>query len=389
MTAGNRPPTGFIRRLAGDAAAKRQFLVRMIAESERQRLVAQENAVVDYSTLVPFREACERTLTAFFLPIFDIARVAILHGCEPEALASSFVGYDVRRHDLGWEIRPTTASRGGFPFWTRTLTTPLNCGILVGCSYEHARGVVEGVLTQGNNPWVWSSAPAEFPDVYRFAKQASRRTGSLWLDYSVNMMRISIMGRPDHVAQLCEAALERGNIIPPYAGLHWDESAPPPAPPPPPPRRYRYSSGRTPTPQVFERFPNWMAALDAEGPGCDETTIRPDDEQRFIGPYTVYTAATATLADGRAVPALLGQPDATFLHRGEVDLVVVHDGSRPWRVTTDGEAWAASDSGRTKRHRDPAFPIRLESRLPREATDGPRIGMTLHADGSMESEDVR
>jgi hypothetical protein len=362
----------------------------MIPERERQMLLAQENAIVDRTTasLVPFREAWERTLSAFFLPVFNLAKVAILHGCEPEDLTSSFAGYGVGRHELGWEIRATAGSQSAFPFWTQTLTTPLAWGILVGCSYEQARGVVERILTQGNNPWVWSNAPGEFPDVYRFAKRASRRDGSLWLDYSVSMMRISIVGRPEHIAQLCEAAIERGHIIPPYGGLHWDESAPPPAPPPPPPKRYRYSSGQTPTPQVFARFPNWMPALDAEGPGCDETTIRPDDEQRFIGPYTVYTAATATLADGRIVPALLGQPDATFLHRGEVDLVVIYDGSRPWRVTTDGEAWAASDSARTKRHGDSAFPIRIESRLPRGASDGPRIGMTLHPDGRADAEDV-
>ncbi len=48
-------------------------------------------------------------------------------------------------------------------------------------------------------------------------------------------------------------------------------------------------------------------------PAQEARTIRPDDEQGFIGPFTVYTLAEAELADGRKLPALLGQPDATFL----------------------------------------------------------------------------
>jgi hypothetical protein len=110
-----------------------------------------------------------------------------------------------------------------------------------------------------------------------------------------------------------------------------------------------------PPASAVEIYPNWVPALDEEGePGQDETTIRPDDEQRSIGPFTIYTAADAKLPNGRIVPALIGQLDATFLHKGEVDVIVVYDGRRRWRVSTydHDHSWArrGRSDERTRRH---------------------------------------
>jgi hypothetical protein len=139
-----------------------------------------------------------------------------------------------------------------------------------------------------------------------------------------------------------------------------------------------------------EIYPNWVPALDEEGePGQDETTIRPDDEQRSIGPFTIYTAADAKLPNGRIVPALLGQLDATFLHKGEVDVIVVYDGRRRWRVSTydHDDSWEPAEEGPTKKHGDiRAFPMQIRSRLPLgESLAGRRIERILYPDGRMET----
>jgi hypothetical protein len=202
------------------------------------------------------------------------------------------------------------------------------------------------------------------------------------------MMRIRMTSSPENTKLLYETALRLANIVPPYWGLRWSEEAPPEPPSRRFPKKYRYTGGRLPPASALDLYPNWMPALDEEGePGQDETTIRPDDEQSSISEFTVYTAADAELADGRTVPALLGQPDATFLHKGEVDVIVVYDGNRRWQVeTNDAEGrWHPAEGARTKKYGDrKTFPLRVTSRLCLPGSDKKRISRMLYPDGRLE-----
>lgn len=385
MTTRVCPPENFIAGLARDAADAGQLVVEMIPQVERQRLLHEHVRFLDGlpADSAVWTSPAQRSLTALFKPIFERAGSCVLHGCVDES-ESVPLGLAVKQVDLGWEI-VRVSPEYAFPFWDMGPDAPRGRGVLVGCDPRVDWPLLCGLLRATYNPFVWHSPQREFPTIYRFARRRSRRDPTVWIDFNVSMTRIAIMGRPELVSELCIFALRHGQIVPPYDGLTWDPQAPiDPAPRPPlPPKRYWYSGGRIPAASAFDRYSNWMPALDAEGPGCDETTVRPDDEQRFIGPYTVYSVANAHLADGRVVPAVLGQPDGTFLHRGEVDVVAVYDGVRPWRVDTNEVEWSPVETGRTVHRGSSAFPVRLESRLPRGGLDGPKLRLTLHSDGRL------
>lgn len=64
-------------------------------------------------------------------------------------------------------------------------------------------------------------------------------------------------------------------------------------------------TGRLPTERALARYPSWCYAFDEEGrPGQDESTLRPTDDQRRMGPDTACTAAQATVPDGTEYVAL-------------------------------------------------------------------------------------
>lgn len=98
--------------------------------------------------------------------------------------------------------------------------------------------------------------------------------------------------------------------------------------------RLRYT-GEWPPLDVLRKFPNWEYALDEEGfEEQDETTLRPEPEQRWITGNTAYTAGKATQADGTERDVIFelmeGQIDAVHVFVNPVDT---------WRVVKHRHAW--------------------------------------------------
>jgi hypothetical protein len=133
----------------------------------------------------------------------------------------------------------------------------------------------------------------------------------------------------------------------------------------------------------LEKFPNWKQALDEEGErGQDETTLKPDDEQRHIGEQTQSTAADAIFPNGRKHTAVLS---ATMdLWKGDVEYLSVYGGRSVWQVDLCGSRWTASlwaEDTRTPGD-DSVFPLRVVSRVPSILDDRP-LSFTLMADGKI------
>jgi hypothetical protein len=102
-------------------------------------------------------------------------------------------------------------------------------------------------------------------------------------------------------------------------------------------KSHRYT-GEWPPIEVLRQYPNWEYALDEEGDeGQDETTIRPEPEQRHITSQTAFTTGTATQADGTRRRALLG---ITFGQVESVDVFV--DDKNCWTLIRMPSGWCQS-----------------------------------------------
>lgn len=387
----NRIADRYIALLSQTAREVRQFTTWMVSPEIRSAMLDENSRLRregwDPAT-IPHPELALGTLRDFFLPLFAESQSCILYGCAPSDLAGSWPGLSVRALELGVEIRPDDEWDGkSFPFWSLSPNTPYDWCFLISCDVFTSLQLVETILERGFNPFVVSN-----PNVLKYEKMEISRGKKLCLRFNLVMMYVSVTASPDLASHLCEVALRRGRIAAPYDGLGWDDDKlakvlDKQAPTRKYPRKYRYTGGRLPPSSALEVYPCWMPALDEEGDdGQDESTIRPDDQQDFIGEFAVYTAADAELADGRTVPALLGQPDATFLHKDEVDVIIVYEGKRHWRVDTyDHDAsWQPAEEGPTKRHGNTkVFPMRVRSRLPLERPGGPHIVRVLTPDGRL------
>jgi len=130
-------------------------------------------------------------------------------------------------------------------------------------------------------------------------------------------------------------------------------------------------TGEWPAASLLERYPNWEYALDEEDvEGQDETTIRPESQQKLVTENTAYTAAKATLANGTermAIAAIIA---------GRIDAIDVFINDRDtWRVGRNGDEWEPfiqtwlleSDRMPHVLLSDRAvFPLRVETLLPSE-----------------------
>ena len=98
--------------------------------------------------------------------------------------------------------------------------------------------------------------------------------------------------------------------------------------------RLRFT-GDWPPVSLLTQYPNWEYALDEEDvEGQDETTIRPESQQKVITENTAYTAARAKQTDGTermAIVAIVG---------GRIDAVDVFiNDCDAWRVGRNGDKW--------------------------------------------------
>jgi len=142
------------------------------------------------------------------------------------------------------------------------------------------------------------------------------------------------------------------------------------------PQALRYTKDWPPL-EVFRDYPNWTFALDEEAlEGQDETTLRPEREQRFITGDTAATSGDALFADGRSYLAII-----TLLKKAPIS-VDVFETAGPWRVRHESrtdrwfphiETWIPE----SERMRHVAmsdsriFPLRVVTRLPYERGGAP------------------
>ena len=126
-------------------------------------------------------------------------------------------------------------------------------------------------------------------------------------------------------------------------------------------KKHRYT-GAWPPPKVLKRFPNWEMAYDEDGleEGQDDTTIRPQTEQKVITYDTIHTAADVTLADGRTFPAIV------TMVSGPPESCSFHDGKR-WRtIQKFRKKWQPHDEATLSMKDKSTFPLRIRTRLPHE-----------------------
>jgi hypothetical protein len=140
--------------------------------------------------------------------------------------------------------------------------------------------------------------------------------------------------------------------------------------------RWRFT-GENPPPELLVRYPNWEYALDEEEvEGQDETTLKPEEQQKVIGEFTAFTGGVATLADGRELPALIETIS------GEVWGFQVYDSEGVWRLTYEPnskwwqpyvESWLPVEQRchSVSLADERLFPLRVRSTLPRQATNKP------------------
>jgi hypothetical protein len=133
-------------------------------------------------------------------------------------------------------------------------------------------------------------------------------------------------------------------------------------------------TGEWPPPEILADYANWEYALDEEGePGQDETTMRPESEQRFITPATVFTAGEIETNSGERIPAILEMFEGTI---EGINALIPH--GAPWRIYRAGsvkkwipytEDWL-SEKDRTHSAVSLAdnslFPIIIRSSLPKQ-----------------------
>lgn len=142
---------------------------------------------------------------------------------------------------------------------------------------------------------------------------------------------------------------------------------------------FRYT-GCWPPPEVLAQYPNWVFALDEEGEdGQDETAIKPDSQQTYIGDETDFSTGIASLADGTKTTAIFSICDH-FL-----DAVYVHNQTQWWGVRKGADgAWAVMEETwlpRAKRSQPVSlsdaslFPAKVVSNL--ERSDGERLEVTI------------
>ncbi len=82
-----------------------------------------------------------------------------------------------------------------------------------------------------------------------------------------------------------------------------------------------------PPPDLLDEYPNWVHAPGEEGRrGQDETTIKPQRQQKRIDDDTQYTAIDVWLADGTEAVGLLG------LDWGKPSRITVYDDGAVWRL---------------------------------------------------------
>lgn len=148
-------------------------------------------------------------------------------------------------------------------------------------------------------------------------------------------------------------------------------------------RRLRFT-GVIPTLSAVRKFPNWTYALDEETvPGQDETTLRPDDDQRHISFATVCTRASAACAGGGRLVALLRGDGELHKSARNVERLYLYEDSHVAELEFISKWWWPIDEGRTKYYYDfDVFPLRVTSDLP-TAKRGTRLCLTLMPNGEV------
>ncbi len=130
-------------------------------------------------------------------------------------------------------------------------------------------------------------------------------------------------------------------------------------------KTHRYT-GEFPPLEVLVQYSNWEYALDEEGDeGQDETTIRPEREQRYITSRTSFTVGNATQANGKTCRALLGVADGEVL---SVDLFMDDENWRTLIKMPSGwcQSWLPKEKGMLALAlSDPnVFPLHVKADLP-------------------------
>jgi hypothetical protein len=141
-------------------------------------------------------------------------------------------------------------------------------------------------------------------------------------------------------------------------------------------------TGKLPPAALLKRHPNWMSALELEcADGCDESTIVPHKETKFIPDGVLYSGGTVAFADGRRFQALLmveaRSPDQIRIYDGKTERVIsFFHRDRRWDTRLSDTSFRAA---RTKP--ESVFPLVIEMALPWEKNQ-PRSVYIIHRDGS-------
>ncbi len=130
-------------------------------------------------------------------------------------------------------------------------------------------------------------------------------------------------------------------------------------------------TGEWPPIRLWDEYPNWEFALGEEDDEFqDETTLKPDENQFFIGKYTAYTAGKVVQANGKTLPALIEiiHPNIAGVYGfiNEQDCWMVREIGTPPKWTCIVYEWLnESDRGPTVSFDDKdVFPIIVKLKLP-------------------------
>ncbi|HWQ91122.1 MAG TPA: hypothetical protein VN673_05585 [Clostridia bacterium] len=141
-------------------------------------------------------------------------------------------------------------------------------------------------------------------------------------------------------------------------------------------------TGKLPPSTLLKRYPNWMSAFELEcADGCDESTIVPHKETKFIPDGVLYSVGTVTFADGRRFQALLmveaRSPDQIRIYDGKTERTIsFFHRDRRWDTRLSDTSFRAT---RTKP--GSVFPLVIEMTLPWEKAQ-PRSVYVIQRDGS-------
>lgn len=136
--------------------------------------------------------------------------------------------------------------------------------------------------------------------------------------------------------------------------------------------RLRYT-GENPAIEALVQFPNWINAYDEEGvEGQDETTLKPDDEQRWITDMTAFTAGDIVFANGSTFAILIalvnGEVTGFSIYREPESPYLSYD--EYWSLWSVLPDYGSQDRERSERWwKQQQFPARACSRLSMQSTE--------------------